>query len=255
VATVDVVLRPEGMPADVADERVRSAAAAIVQSWDGLGYASSGEVRDAYTQLLFPHDAPATATAMAATMSSCALVGMALYRALGVVHRELESPYARRIGFAVAIVGIVASEHGARQAATAWSPRREGPRIGDVVQIGRNGDARWARGGVSLEHVACVFDREGDVLHSVDGGQGPKGVGIAIRSRRLVEVPARGGAVGELWLAALEAKLGADGRPTIGRRVATWADVTRLRLDRPARVPDTWSGLEDEPPITPFNAS
>lgn len=98
-----------------------------------------------------------------ATMSSCALVVRAMWAALGIVHALLAAPY--RIGMAVVDVVVVA------RAAGALRPATSRPREGDVVILD------------GPEHVLTVTGWRGDVLLSVDGGQGPGGRAIAERER------------------------------------------------------------------------
>lgn len=217
---------PGDVPGEIVERSRRDAASAIAEACAGLS-ATSDLTR--YSQWLFPADDPGPARAMARSMSSCALHALAVLRALGVEHPALSVPYRTRLGRAVSDVVAIGSDLGAlRQPGVGrWLYP------GDVVLIGRQDAPRaWCRGTVAGEHVLVVTAADEDLVHSVDGGQGPGGTAIERRSRRLVRVG------DEMWLSTLSSMLSPDGRPTVGRRVALWLDAGVVPTPSDALVPE-----------------
>lgn len=214
-------IKPGSPLAELEGDALRARAVEIFASFVGLSYGDP-LTRDAYVELLYPHDPPLAARGMAASQSSCALTAMAALRALGVSAPALDEPYGKRVGQAVAIV------IGTARAAFAWvdatapsvPETRDYPRPGDIVVVGRNGGGpAWGRGPSSqFEHVKCVtgYGARGECV-SVDGGQ--PGVGWS------TTYPVAAGR--ELWLAR-DARRDPDGRPSAGRRVLGWLDLAKL---------------------------
>ncbi|HEU4412835.1 MAG TPA: hypothetical protein VFS43_46765 [Polyangiaceae bacterium] len=159
------LLEQPGMPGEVLERRKRLAAAAVLAALPLPLSAGEPSALAAYAALLFPHDAPARARRMAASMSSCALWALALWRLLGAEAPELDRPYVP--GRAVADVVAVARRAGAWRPPSAELPA---PGAGDALLV------------APPEHVAV---RQGPGLW-VDGGQGPGGRSIG-RARREVE--------------------------------------------------------------------
>lgn len=188
---------------------------ATLRAWDGLS-GHDPATRRLYASLLFPADLPFIADQLAASLSSCALTGLAAYRAYGIVHAALRRPYAGHTD-AVSLIVAIAKFYGA------WvtpSAQVDPPKPGDIVLV------------TSPEHVFCLVgtDPAAGALLSIEGGQGPLGAAIGLGQRLLVWYD------NELWGVRPASPYLAGGRPN-GRRVVGWADVTamtsRLRPTNP----------------------
>lgn len=178
------------------DDLKRDRVVKLVRAYEGLAYP-----KREYVELLFPHDEPRAAKQFAAGMSSCALTVLAAWRDLGLDDPELQAPYAKRIGKAVADVVAIAKRHGAWVDCVATPPSKVPlPGPGDVVLHGRNKPVgatpqqlgAWKRDWGGDEHVLTVVDVRGDVVISIDGGQ----PGIAEKARTWT---VKGG---QVWLGA-----------------------------------------------------
>lgn len=127
----------------------------------GTGSTGPEERQEAYARRLFPeHEDARTRPAMADSMYSCALSGLAALRAAEVDARELHEPYSTHIGAALAWLGSIARRMNAyvdlstRAACDAAAPFK----AGDILVV---------EGPV---HVIVLTDRASDVLDGVDDG-------------------------------------------------------------------------------------
>jgi hypothetical protein len=184
-------------------------ASAIGQAitWPGMGAQSR---QNEYTAVILPNDPPHQAKAHACLQvvkmfSSCALVGLAYYRAIGVQHPLLSAPYLGK-NTAVTQVVSIASAFGAwRLPVPSTSPD-----VGDVVLIGKNGDPNW--GVPSYEHVVVIVGRATDGLAAIEGGQGRGGAQIGATTYNVIDIS------GRLWLST----------PRGRRRIAGWCSGAAL---------------------------
>jgi hypothetical protein len=200
----------------------------------------------------YPFDSPASAKQMAAEQSGCGLYVEVGWRGpdphKGLVDdARLHLPYGKRctqggVLYAVTLEGVIGREHGALVSGMPWIEGTPFPLPADCLVMGMRGNPAFARGpGVNTEHACTALHwhesevLNGTVLSSLDGGQ--DGNHNRVRTRALVEVwTGRRGDLrtGELWAANLDKQgryaLGADGRPTWGRRVMHFIDVSKLKV-------------------------
>jgi hypothetical protein len=156
---------------------------------------------------------------MSKSQSGCGLVAEAVARDVGA-----DWPHAYKFyGEPSRISGVIRDMVKEAKKQRAWvdATKRTAsdplPQPGDLVLIG--GGSGWAQGGLTMEHMLIVDRLEGHELHSVDGGQPD----VEERTRVVVLAPG-----GELWLGSREAQIDAAGRPTVGRRVRGWVDVSKV---------------------------
>lgn len=184
-----------------------ASALSVARGWVGLG---AGPKADAYTRVILPNDPPRAALAHAnlqvvRTFSSCALVALAYYRALGVADPRLSAPYLGRSDAVTQVVTI-----GRRLGAWRLPLNGARPDVGDVVLIGANGDLRW--GTPPYEHVCILTGRDGANVDAVEGGQGRGGAQIGANLYTYMDIR------GALWMVT----------PRGRRRVAGWASGAAL---------------------------
>lgn len=219
---------------------IRTRLVALAKTYDGVSVATA---RAKYLALVAAGETPEMAAYMALPKTSgCALFIRGLWRALGLDEPELKPPYfspppygpgRRKPGLAVSDVVTIARRYGA------WvtDVRRRRPELGDVPLVG--GD-RVKDGGV--EHVYGVTLSNGDVLHSIDGGQVVGGA-QAIASKIRTWEQRRDGSVWD------RSRLSTDPGSGAPRRVMGWVDVSKLPfpLELAAPVPSSAGGHELAP--------
>lgn len=179
---------------------------------------------------MLPHDAQPWAAAYLLKASTCAMTRERGLEIAGVDAPFARRPYVTRIGTALSAEIAFARAHGAWVDATHWTEGGLLPDLGDGVVIGLPGPGTpgvWSKGaGYGGAHIFTALHADGDLLHSVDGGQGAPD--IALRTREIVEVP------GELWMGIVGApRDAADMRPSRGRRVLGWIQTGKLPLVAP----------------------
>jgi hypothetical protein len=187
------------------------AALAMARQWPGLGWLARDPFM--YAALVFPYDTLERRPVLAASLSSCALLGHAYYRLLGLADARLARPYD---GHSDAVTVVLE----AARAEGAWrTPSRDvkPPGVGDALLMGRNGDKTW--GEPAFEHVAIVVDAEPETgaLVCVEGGQGIAGTSIGRGRYALVWRDEA------LWAVKADMPYTAGGAPS-GRRLQGWAD-------------------------------
>ena len=190
----------------------------------------------AYQQALYPFDPPAQARQLATHQSGCGLTYEAEMRAIGVDEPLLYGPVGPRSihggrEYPIALERDDESRWGGLTDCAVWTTQNQ-PEPGDACVIGCSAcRGVWSRNSYASEHEFLVVLVDGDVVHSVDGGQ----PSIALRTRRLVTVAGSR----ELWAADMAATLtAADMRPSKGRRFLSILRADGLRL-RPSATADT----------------
>ena len=189
----------------------------------GLGDSPAGR-RAAYGDIIAFGEAPAMrASLMQKTTanSSCGLAILGAWRLLGARGPQLNPPY--RPGTVIASLLDHARQSGALKGADTFDQAQ----AGDVVYIGKAvPDPANPGRTMYRQHIFTITSRDGDTLHSVDGGQSaPLGSGLDDGGcngiRRRVRTLAPGGR-----------QFNGDERP-----IVNWVDITAVRFTDPIIQP------------------